>query len=172
MKKLLTILFVLTAFIVNAQTKGTFIDTRDNKTYKTIKIGEQTWMAENLRYNDTIFYNYQAKKKNDTLKLVGSCPLGWHIPSVTEWNQLFVTVGRANASNRLQEKNGFNILLNGRYNADIKSVENRGTHTYYWTSTERDQYTNWTVFIYKLSPTPSKIDGDKRFGYSIRCIKD
>ncbi|MBR5982399.1 MAG: leucine-rich repeat protein, partial [Bacteroidales bacterium] len=31
-------------------TYGSFVDSRDNTTYYTIQIGEQTWMAENLKY--------------------------------------------------------------------------------------------------------------------------
>jgi uncharacterized protein (TIGR02145 family) len=66
------------------------------QTYRTVEIGTQTWMAENLNYNpcteDFDFpdlycnSNYSGLYFWRTAKTV--CPSGWHLPSVDEWSTL------------------------------------------------------------------------------------
>lgn len=94
---------------------NTFIDSRDNEEYKFVKIGDQTWMAENLRYtgndclsntwNNTTPYNacrangaeihYQwgaAMDGSITEGSQGICPAGWYIPTDEDWKILEGTV--------------------------------------------------------------------------------
>ena len=99
-----------------------FVDNRDNNTYKTVKIGDQCWFAEDLRYDcsredynnigtgnswsgrnncgnqgsgyNGLLYQWPAAMKGSTVEgSQGLCPEGWHIPTDDEWKTLEMYLG-------------------------------------------------------------------------------
>ncbi|MCL1957549.1 MAG: hypothetical protein FWF63_09520 [Fibromonadales bacterium] len=128
---------------------GTFKDSRDGKSYKTIKIGKQTWMAENLNYNEKDSKCYDKKPANcnkygrlyDRDAAMEVCPAGWHLPSDEEWDELIrFTDGISGtespyqsetAGKYLKAKSGWSNYGNGEDKFGFAALPGGGAKHYY-----------------------------------------
>ena len=99
---------------------SSFIDNRDGKEYKTVKIGKQLWMAENLNFVGDNGFHREIKNDNEWTNsdcygwcyydnkpgygnIYGvlyqweaakwACPEGWHLPTDEEWDKLINFLG-------------------------------------------------------------------------------
>jgi uncharacterized protein (TIGR02145 family) len=112
--KIIVFLLLLLNFYIGlfAQQKDTFIDTRDGKEYRIIKVGKQTWFAQNLAYKpmNGSFWAYGNDQANlvtygylyDWETAKNACPSGYHLPSDDEWKHLEENLGLAqNELNRM-----------------------------------------------------------------------
>ena len=120
----------LSSNITSELVDGLLIDHRDEQSYKTVTIGTQIWMAENLNYETANSYCYDDESINCTKygrlytwaaavgksesecgfgytcslplgNVQGACPSGWHLPSKDEWNVLFTVVGDSTVAGRI-----------------------------------------------------------------------
>lgn len=166
-------------------------DLRDEQEYKTIQIGSQLWMAENLQYetftgswcfNDSIencekmgrLYNWYAAQT--------ACPAGWHLPDQDDWNQLLSFVG-SNPGDQLRSTSGWNSGHNGLntfgFNAfpagfrhDYGSYSSSDSYAYFWSANSYDVEMGWSYLMFY-----NRSDVERNFllkdnAFSVRCLRD
>lgn len=85
---------------------GTVVDERDGQVYKTVKIGDQWWTAENLNYGSTAKNCcvsddcIRPGRAYDSKEVQNACPAGWHLPSKAEFRTLIAMVGGDSVAGR------------------------------------------------------------------------
>ncbi len=174
---------------------GRLTDPRDGKTYKTIQIGDQTWMAENLNFrtkSGSWTYNNGPKVAMTYGRLyawetaLSVCPEGWRLPNDSDWDQLIQFLGGpGEAGGKMKEEgfrhwsspnaggnnqSGFTALPAG-YRGNTGIFLDLGVLTFFWSSSEENQYYAWSRGIYVNYSGIYRNLSNKKFATSVRCIK-
>lgn len=177
-----------------AQSTGTFTDSRDGQTYKTISFKEDstgktvTWMAQNLNYKVEGSYAYDDNE--DNRKELGllytweaakkACPSGWHLPTDSEWAMLVSHFGGTdkagealksvkswNEDGNGTNSSGFSALAGGHRKPD-GSYMTRGFLGIFWTSLPNTVDTAWAWnFHYGGPPSSKKQNLKKAFRWDV-----
>ena len=229
--KIVIILTISFMSLLLSSCNNSFVDARDGKKYRTVKIGKQTWMAENLNYKvEGRSYCWGGKSQNcdkygrlytwataidrtenecgaykkeciiPSSNIQGVCPDGWHLPSVYEFQDLLIAVGKKKniAGINLKSTSGWrerrdkdgNIKGCGKNTYDFNAVptgigymDHKGTITessshgedkaaMFWTSTMINNPSANVMSLSDFNDDATLPALDKNWLVSVRCIKN
>ena len=177
---------------------GMLTDSRDGKKYKIVKIGNQTWMAENLNYDasDSKCYGNQPANCTKYGRLYNwataktACPSGWHLPSDAEWDILVTYAGGSyTAGGKLKATSGWNRFIifisgNGTDEYGFSALpggdggsdglfSNVGDNGLWWSATEGDANDAWIRnMCYNSSNVYRYYPYSKSILFSVRCVQN
>jgi len=176
---------------------GSLYDSRDGKTYSTVKIGAQWWMAENLNYyisGGSWYYNNSSSLGSTYGRLYNwtaansACPSGWHLPDYYEWQDLISAIGGGSNGGDLKEAGTshwnspntgatnltcFTALPGGLY-LNQTTFQWLGEDALFWSSSEFDNPDLiYVIYLYYDSSYIGGGDFMKSYAvFSVRCLKD
>lgn len=195
---ILIALMAVAAVAAVSSVTGMFMDLRDGKKYKTVKIGNQTWMAENLNFKtqDSYCYEDNESKCSKYGRLykwqvaLKACPAGWHLPSKEEFDILIKTVGGEKiAGEKLKSKSGWNdggngsdafgfsalpagVWFDGGITGDDAGFSEMTVGTGFWGSTENANKELYEMNLVDNEIAPYFSYRGRGFGNFVRCVKD
>jgi uncharacterized protein (TIGR02145 family) len=191
----------------------------DGNSYKTVYIGKQQWMAENLKVtkynNGNIIPNVQdntdwSNLTTDAWSTINNdfsnntrfgklynwfavsaitnnvCPTGWHVPTNAEWDILINYLGgnevagskmkqvgtsNWNSPNDISTNSSLFTALAGAARYSDGNFGAIGHDGNFWSSTENDTSNSWLVY-FNQSAIAGKSDQSKKWGLSVRCLRD
>jgi len=167
-----------------------------NQTYKTVEIGNQIWMAENLNYDVSGSKCYDNSESNCTTygrlynwnTALKVCPEGWHLPSDVEWTALTNYIENSSgcsdcAGTKLKTNSGwhnngngtddygFSALPGGYTNGQFHDFV--GYYGFWWSSSNESKSSNaYTRLIYCNDSQVIEDYASTRIWLSVRCIQD
>lgn len=164
---------------------GTTIEkVTDDLKWKTLCSPGVCWLF-NLEINKNEYgglYNWYAVS---TKKL---CPVGWHVPTATEWDIMITSLGDPEyAGDKLKEKgeeHWKNILSTATNDYDFTALPGgmrlesgnypafANNYGVWWTATSFDEFNAWNRGLFFRSSKTYKGHESKKNGFSVRCVKD